>query len=118
MWNDLENLTAKELKVIAEEMWLVKWEDFQTNSSIKEMLELIKNQNNDDSSDNPDVDNEPIEDNSLDEDTNLDESLDEDSEYKVITPIKRNGKILNKWDSVEYFKWIEWLIEDWIIEKS
>ena len=156
MWNDLTKMSAKDLKVVAEWMWLVKWEDFKTNASAKEMLVIIESFENKEAPledqfdealtfiekcENQEVLNWLTYENdvlikAIENRTTLLEKAKEtikteskkivltvkdkgtDNEYKVVTPIKRNGKLLKKWDNLEYFKWIESLIEDWIIEIS
>jgi len=116
MWNDLNTLSAKELKKIAEWMWLVKWEDFKTNASKNDMLKLISSQNNDESSNVIKEDTDKPDEKII---TTIDNTeIDNDGEYTVVTPVKRNGTILVKWDSIEYFDWIEKLIKDWIIKES
>lgn len=110
MWNDLNTLSAKELKVIAESMWLVKWEDFKANASKDDMLELIENQSNDDNSnDTPkEVITETIKEDTVEENHCV--------EYAVVTHVKRNGKLLKKWDSIDYFDGIETLVAEWVVE--
>jgi len=121
MWNDLNNLSAKDLKKIAEWMWLVKWEDFQVNASKKDMLVLIESQNNDGGTN---IELEKIAEKTAKKESKKIEltientGTDNNLKYEIITPIKRNGKILKKWDSVEYFDWVKWLIKDWIIKES
>ncbi len=104
---NLENLSAKELKVIAKEKWL----EFNSNASQKDMLEIIIADTN-----------KNIEyDNSL-EDIEDEEILKEKVswEFTVITPIKRNWKKYNPWDTIffeEINSEVENLIADKIIEK-
>lgn len=155
MWNDLSKMSAKDLKIVAEWMGLVKWEDFQGNASAKEMLALIGSKENKEA---PweDQFNEALD--FIKKCTNLEvldwltyedqalvnaivdrrivlneakktaekeakkidltiENKGKDNKYEVVTPVKRNGKILVKWDSIEFFEWIESLIKDWIVKK-
>ena len=102
------NLSAKELKIIAEEMWLVKWEDFQANASAKDMLELIEKQAWNIA--NKEFDKVDV--------TIENEDLNENKSKTpiVVTPVKRNGKIYKKGDKIDYFDWMEKLINDWIIK--
>ncbi len=93
---NLENLTAKELKVIATEMWL----QFNKNASAKEMIEIIDNAKpivwteakdlteiNDDIIDTPDESNES-----------------EKLEFEVITPIKMSGVLYKKGEKIIFEK--------------
>ncbi len=121
MWNDMDKMSAKDLKKVAESMWLVKWEDFKSNASAKDMLELINSQNNDDSSDDiTDIpENKSGSDGSDPSDKELIiENEEIDNEYEVVTPVKRNGKLLKKWNNIKYFEWIDSLIKDWIVKIS
>ena len=92
---NLETLEAKDLKVIATEMWL----EFNKNAWKDKMLELIQSPNNDES-------------------TSEKESNNISGEYEVVTPVKRDGEYYKPWDNIEYFEWVEKLIEDWIIRLS
>jgi len=102
MWN-LEKLSAKELKIIAESMWLEKWKDFKANASVEEMLKVIEsnNENNNDEKELEEIDEEIEE---------IDNNV-----FEVKSNLKKDWKVFKKWDKIKFFKWIEKLIEDWII---
>lgn len=87
MWNDLNSMSARELKELAETMWLVKWEDFQANASAKDMIEIIESHKEDENSDSDQVE---------------DENSDSDSEKELFTQEQMDSSILSETDKISW----------------
>lgn len=96
---NLENLTAKELKVIAKEKGL----EFKANASAKEMLELLNTPNLPNSDDDLSLEDEKIDDKEDTEKAEIEKPI-KSWEYIVITPIKKDWKKYNKWDKIFFEK--------------
>ena len=111
---NLETLTAKELKVIAiDEYNLVLWTDFQANASKDDMLKIIEKSKTNQVEDTT----EEVEDEFLPEDDEDEEPTENTSGYEVVTPVKFKGKILKAWDSIDEFDGIDDLVAENIVKK-